>query len=163
MMATRLRAGIQFKGVESIMNPSTIRPTPVHLWIVGILALLWNLMGAFDFTATQLNFEFYLEGFSDEQLLYFSSFPLWIVIAWGLAVWTAVFGSIALLMRSRHAVALFWVSLLAMAMTSFYNFVLSEGLEMMGTGGAIFSAIIALIAILLVVYSHAMRRRGVLR
>lgn len=145
------------------MNTSNILPTPVHLWIVGILALLWNLVGAFDFTATQLNLEFYLEGFSDEQLLYFFSFPLWIVIAWGLAVWMAVFGSVALLMRSRDAVGLFWVSLIAMAVTSFYNFVLSEGLEIMGTGGAIFSAIIALIAILLVVYSHAMRRRGVLQ
>ena len=30
------------------------RRTPVHLWIVGILALLWNLMGAFDYLATQL-------------------------------------------------------------------------------------------------------------
>ena len=25
---------------------------PVHLWIVGILAVLWNAVGAFDYFAT---------------------------------------------------------------------------------------------------------------
>ena len=35
-----------------------VRPkTPKHLWIVGILALLWNFMGAFDYLATQLKLE----------------------------------------------------------------------------------------------------------
>jgi hypothetical protein len=145
------------------MSTSSFRATPLHLWVVGVLALLWNLVGAFDFVATQLNLEFYLEGFTEEQLQYFFGFPLWIVICWGLAVWTGVFGSIALLLLSRHAVPLFWISLITMALTAFYNFALSEGLEMMGVAGAIFSAVIALIAIGLLVYSRAMRRRGVLR
>ena len=46
----------------------TRRRTPVHLWIVGVLALLWNLMGAFDYLATQLELEFYMSGFTEEQL-----------------------------------------------------------------------------------------------
>lgn len=145
------------------MSSSRFRAAPRHLWIIGSLALLWNLVGAFDFVATQLNLEFYLEGFTEEQLQYFFGFPLWVVLCWGLAVWTAVFGSAALLLRSRHAVALFWVSLITMAVTSFYNFVLSEGLEMMGMGGALFSAVIALIAIALLIFSRAMRQRGVLQ
>lgn len=37
---------------------------PVHLWIVGGLALLWNAVGAFDYLATQLQFEPYMSGFS---------------------------------------------------------------------------------------------------
>ncbi|MCP4895894.1 MAG: hypothetical protein GY906_02880, partial [bacterium] len=36
------------------------RGTPIHLWIVGVLALLWNAMGAFDYLATQLKLEFYM-------------------------------------------------------------------------------------------------------
>ena len=35
------------------MNDNTSK-TPVHLWIVGILALLWNAVDAFDFLATQI-------------------------------------------------------------------------------------------------------------
>ena len=26
---------------------------PKHLWIIGIVALLWNLMGAYDYVMTQ--------------------------------------------------------------------------------------------------------------
>ena len=34
------------------MNQSTTK-TPVHLWIVGFLAVLWNSGGAYDYVATQ--------------------------------------------------------------------------------------------------------------
>ena len=55
------------------------RRTPVHLWIVGVLALLWNLMGAFDYLATQLQLESYMSQFTEEQLAYFYGFPSWAV------------------------------------------------------------------------------------
>ena len=32
------------------MNQAT--KAPVHLWIVGILAVLWNAIGCFDYYAT---------------------------------------------------------------------------------------------------------------
>ncbi|MBZ0113875.1 MAG: hypothetical protein K8J08_15540, partial [Thermoanaerobaculia bacterium] len=62
------------------------RKTPVHLWIVGVLALLWNAVGAFDFTATQVQLESYMEQFSEAQLEYFYGFPWWVTIAWAVAV-----------------------------------------------------------------------------
>ena len=40
---------------------SGARPrTPVHLWIIGVLALLWNMMGAFDYLATKLQLDFWV-------------------------------------------------------------------------------------------------------
>ena len=41
--------------------------TPWHLWVVGIVALLWNAIGALDFTATQMRFEFYMSQFTETQ------------------------------------------------------------------------------------------------
>ena len=35
-------------------------------WTIGVLALLWNAMGALDFTMTQTNNAAYLSGFSPE-------------------------------------------------------------------------------------------------
>jgi hypothetical protein len=49
-----------------------------------------------------------------------------------------------------------------MVVTSFHNFVLSNGLEVMGTGGAIFSLVIFFGALGLWYYARAMARRGVL-
>jgi hypothetical protein len=37
-------------------NMATAAPTktPWHLWVVGILSLLWNAFGGYDYTMTQL-------------------------------------------------------------------------------------------------------------
>jgi len=137
-------------------------PTPLHLWVVGALSLLWNAFGAFDYLATHLRLEFYMSNFSQQQLDYFYSFPAWMSVFWALGVWGAVFGSIALLARSRWAVGLFAVSLLGMVVSTVYSLFLSDGLEVMGQEAAIFSAVIFIVAVLLLVYARRMRARGVL-
>jgi hypothetical protein len=136
---------------------------PRHLWIVGALSLLWNAVGAFDYLATQLRLEFYMSQFTPEQLAYFYGFPAWAVGAWAIAVWGSLLGSVSLLARKNWAVALFGVAIAGMAITSIYNFVLTDGLSMIGTGGMIFTAVIWLIALCLFFYARAMARRGVLR
>ncbi len=137
-------------------------PTPWHLWAIGVLTLLWNLMGAFSFVATQIQLDGYMDAFSPEQLDHFTSFPSWATITWAIAIGFAVFGSLALLLRSRLAYPLFLVGLLAMMATSVYNFILTDGANIMGTANVIFSAVIALVSLLLVFYSRAMVKRRVL-
>jgi hypothetical protein len=51
-----------------------------------------------------------------------------------------------------------------MVLTSIHNFVLSNGLEVIGGVGAlIFSAVIFVIGVLLLVYARSMCKRGALR
>lgn len=137
--------------------------TPVHLWIVGVLALLWNAVGAFDYAATQFRFEAYMGQFTPEQLDYFYGIPAWAVAAWAVAVWFAVFGSLALLLRRRAAYTLFLVSLAAMVTSTVHSFVLSEGAAIMGSEGVVFSGLIVVIGVLLPWYSKIMADRDVLR
>jgi hypothetical protein len=144
-------------------SPPTVPKTPLHLWIVAVLALLWNAVGAFDYVATQLRLEGHMSQFSQEQLDYFYAFPAWAVAAWATAVWFAVFGSLALLLRRRLAYPLFTISLAAMIISTVHSFALSNGAEMMGSGGVVFSGVITVISILLVWYSKSMATRGVLR
>ena len=138
------------------------RRTPVHLWIVGVLALLWNLMGAFDYLATQLQLESYMSQFTEEQLAYFYGFPAWAVSGWAFAVWGAVVGSVGLLLRRKWSVWAFAVALVGMAVSSIYTFGVSNGAEMMGSGGVIFSVVIWVISIFLLVYAWSQAKRGVL-
>jgi hypothetical protein len=137
-------------------------PTPVHLWIVGGLAVLWNLVGAYDYVMTQTRNEDYMAQFSEAQLQYFYGFPAWLEFFWALAVWGSVAGSILLLMRRRWAVPVFLVSFVSMVITAVYNFVLSEGMEIMGTEGLVFSLVIFVVALGLWLYARAMAARGVL-
>ena len=57
-------------------TPAT-RRRPIHLWIVGIVSLLWNLMGFVDFTATNLGIEGYVKQMTPEQAAYVAAIPLW--------------------------------------------------------------------------------------
>lgn len=136
---------------------------PKHLWIVGGLALLWNAVGAFDYLATQLRWQFYMSQFSPEQLEYFYGFPAWTVSAWALAVWGGVAGSAGLLLRRRWSVWIFGLSLVGMAATTVYSYGMSEGAEMMGTGGVVFTGVIAVVAAFLFLYARRLAAAGVLR
>lgn len=137
--------------------------TPWHLWAVGVVSLLWNAMGAFDYVMTKTNNADYLAAFTAEQIAYFNSFPFMANVGWGLGVWGSVIGSILLLLRLRYARQAFVFSLVGLVITATYNFVLSNGMEMMGAGGLAFTLVIAVVAVALLVYSNAMAQKGVLR
>ena len=136
---------------------------PKHLWIVGVLSLLWNSVGAFDYLASQLRLEFYMSQFTPEQLDYFYSFPSWAVAAWACGVWGSFAGSIGLLFARGWAVWAFGISLAGLAVTTIYNFGMSDGMEMMGATGAAFTVVLWVIAIALFAYSLRQKGRGILR
>jgi len=138
--------------------------TPKHLWVIGVVTLLWNAMGAFDYLMTQTRNASYMANFTPEQLEYFYGFPTWVEGTWAIAVWGGVLGSVLLLLRRRLALPVFAVSFVAMVATTIHNYVLSDGLEMMGGPGQLaFAAVIFLVALALVFYARAMAARGVLR
>ena len=144
-------------------TPST--KTPWHLWVVGIISLLWNAVGALDFTMTQLKNEAYLKALTPEQLAFIQGFPFWAVFVWGLGTWGGLLGSLLLLFRRCFAVQLFGASLVGIVFTNVYSYLLSDWLKVMhgGIGAVIFSAVIFVIGVLLLLYARAMRQRGVLR
>jgi len=143
------------------MNETTTR-TPIHLWIVGILSVLWNAGGAFDYIATQYRIESYMSKFTPEQLEYFYGFPVWMDAAWAIAIWASVLGSLSLLLRKAWAEWLFGLSILGLGTSTVYNFVLSDGMAVMGDGAAVFTAVIWFIALFLFFYAKAMAARKVL-
>lgn len=143
------------------MNQTATKP-PVHLWIVGILAVLWNAIGCFDYFATQSKLESYMSQFTPEQLAYFYGFPVWVDAAWAIAVWGSLLASIALLLRKAWAVWLFGLAILGMAVTAVYSFLLSDGMALMGSGAVYFTGVIWIIALFLFFYAQAMAKRQVL-
>ena len=137
--------------------------TPWHLWVVGIVSLLWNAFGAFDYLMTRTGAEWYVANLTPEQVAHLNAYPLWVDIAWPLGVWGALLGSIGLLLRKGWAVWMFGISLIGLLFSTIYNFVLTDGAAAMGgTLIVIMNIVIWAIAILLLVYANAMRNRGVL-
>ena len=149
----------------SVETENTAARTPWHLWVIGGVSLLWNAVGAFDYLMTQSRAEWYMAEFTPEQLEYFYAFPAWADAGWAFGVWGAFLGSVALLLRRSWAVWLFGLSILGLIVTSVYNFVLTNGAELMGGGIGvwIFSGLIWLITIALFFYARRMAAKGVLR
>ena len=147
----------------SEVQETTANKTPWHLWVIGVSALLWNSMGAFDYVMTQTRNEGYMSGFTPDQLEYFYRFPAWLVADWAIAVWGGVLGALLLLLRKRLAVPVFCVSLIAVAISTIYTYGISNGMEVVGdTISLVFSAVIFLVALALYFYARKMAGSGVL-
>lgn len=138
------------------------RRTPWHLWLVGVLGVLWNGVGVVDNAMTLTRNEAYLGRLGAEQLAALFGLPLWLVAVWTLAVWAGVAGAVLLLLRQRSAVPVLLVSLLAMAVTGLHNALSAEGLYATAGTGPVFVGAIFLVALGLWAYAWLMRERGVL-
>ncbi len=133
--------------------------TPWHLWVVGVLGVLWNLIGVVDFSATVTKFEPYMSNFPQEALDYYYSMPVWSFVVWGIAVWAALIGCVLILMRKSMAVAFLGASLGA-ALISFGHGMINPAPE--GLGNPIMMIAILGLAVGFLVYALWLSRRNVL-
>ena len=145
------------------MSDAQAPKTPVHLWIIGILALLWDAMGAVDYVMTETRNEAYMAQFTEAQLEFFYNFPAWLVAFWAIAVWGGLLGAILLLLRRKLALPVFIVSLISMVIVTIHNYGFAGAADIVGAGGLFFSVLIFVVAVFLVLYARAMAQRGVLR
>jgi hypothetical protein len=146
------------------MQHALTRRTPAHLWIVGILALLWNGFGCFDYLMTNLRNPAYLSNMPAEQLAYADSLPAWMTGSWALGVWGGLLGSLLLLLRSRHAVLAFGVSAIAAIVGVGYQRFMTQMPASMTEGPMAFIPwLVVIIAALLFWYAMSLSRRGILR
>ena len=139
--------------------------TPWHLWLVGIVSLLWNAIGAYDYTMTNLRDQAYLDsmGYPAEGIAYLDAFPIWAHSGWALGVWGAIIGSVLLLLRNRFAVLAFGLSLVGLALTSLYEAMADIPPELAAVQPAWFPIVLWSIAVFLLIYAISMRQKGVLR
>ena len=149
------------------MQQAVAARTPAHVWIVGILSLLWSCIGCTDYLISRLRLTDLLKKMdptTDPQamLSYIDGFPLWASLGWGLGVWLGLAGSVLLLMRSRHAVWAFGISLLGAVLGLGYQLANPmPGAEGFGAKG--FPLVIIAIALALFLYARRQAAKGVLR
>lgn len=143
----------------------TMRNTPWHLWVVGIVAVLFNAIGAFDHTMVMLQGAAYMKsaGMGDAQIAHFQSLPMWMMAAWAVGVWGAMIGSVLILLRSGFAVWFFAASLAAFVLNLVYTYALSDGGKIMGQAMMITNVVILVLLLFFLLYARAMAQRGVLR
>ena len=79
------------------MQQTVSARTPAHLWIVGILSLLWNCFGAYDYTMTKTRGAAYIATTmpgvdANAALAWINSMPIYAQVGWALGVWLGLLG-----------------------------------------------------------------------
>lgn len=148
------------------MNDPVKAVTPRHLWAVGVISLLWNGFGGYDFVMSMTQGEAYwrASGMNDAMIAYYNAMPDWMYIPWVFGVWGAVAGSILLLLRNRFAVHAFALSLIGAVIGLLYGLVIDKAPPPPPEMAAMMYMpyAIVFIAAVLAWYAWTMRKKGVL-
>lgn len=103
-------------------------------WIVGIIALLWNLMGINQYIQQAYMTNSFKAMFTEEQLELIKNAPAWSTAAFALAVFGGFIASILLLLRKKSAKTVFIISLIAVLVQMYYNFFVIDSIAIYGPG-----------------------------
>ncbi len=137
---------------------------PVWCWVAVGLLLLWEAAGVFAFYAHVSIDAAALAAMTDYDRKAYLALPSWFNWVFALAVWPALLGSIAMLLRSRFARPLFLVSLGGVIVQFGWVF---GGTDLIAVKGALatvpFPFVIFLLAVVQVWLAGIAIKRGWLR
>ncbi len=133
---------------------------PPHLWVVGVLALLWYASGAVTIFMAQAGT---LPDIEPDEAAYYAAQPFWFVAATDIALISAIGGSILLLLRNAKAARLFGLSLAAIVLTHAYDIAMGTSRSFANQGAMIVNLVIQALAVLMLLYALSMKKKGVLR
>jgi hypothetical protein len=146
------------------MATSAARRAPAHLWIIGLLALLWNAFGCFDYVMTKTQNQGYLAKMPADAIAYANALPAFATFFWAIGVWGGLAGAILLLMRSRHAVLAFGLSLVgAVVGLGYQMFMTDMPASMKGGAMGMMPWVIIAVAAFQLWYSRSAENKGLLR
>ncbi|ACG77677.1 conserved hypothetical protein [Phenylobacterium zucineum HLK1] len=139
--------------------------TPWHLWVVGIVALLWNGFAGYDYVMTNLQGEAYMRqmGMTEPQIAHFNAMPTWMMAVWAIGVWGGVLGALLLLLRRKWALHAFVASLAAFIVSLVYTYGMTNGAEVMGQTVMIMQGVILVSCLFFAWYAWRVTKQGLLR
>ena len=137
--------------------------SPRFFVTIGILLLLWNLMGVAAFVMQYTADLTVLARTDPTKAQAFAAMPGWVWGAYGVAVGAGTLGAMLLLMKKAVAATLFLVSLIAVIVQFGYTFLGTDLLAIKGATSAAFPALIIIVAIVQLLYARSLVARGVLR
>jgi len=134
---------------------------PSWFVVVAVLLVLWGLAGC---ASLYLHIVYGADmdpKATDWDRAFFAALPAWLNIVYAVAVGAGLLGSIALLMRSKRAVSLYVLSLIAVVVQFGYVFAATDLIAHKGAAATVpFPAFIALVAVFQIWFAKRAERRG---
>jgi|TARA_B100001057_G_C22770326_1_gene919297 hypothetical protein len=134
-------------------TPNWFKPA---LWA----ALIWNLLGVFAFIMHLMMTPEMISKLPLDQQAAYSNVPLWSTIAFAVAVFGGTLGCILLLVKNAFATPTFALSLVAIFIQQFYNFIVINSIKMLGISAVFMPILVIVIAFLLLYLSIKSKQQG---
>lgn len=143
------------------MNVVIRHKAPAWFWAIAIVLTLWGAMGVYSFYADVMMSADQVAKLPEYDRNFRINTPTWQYWIYGVAVWTGLGGSLALLLRSRFAHLLYVISLVAVVVLFGYVFIATDLIAQKGPAEAmIFPIIVAVIAAFQIWFARMAIRRG---
>ncbi|MBT8255082.1 MAG: hypothetical protein KJO23_00950 [Bacteroidia bacterium] len=139
---------------------TTTNKPNIWFWIIAVIALLWNLMGVFQFYASTMMKDSLAENYGETEMEIFNALPSWYFIVFGVAVIAGALASILMLARKKFAVPVFGISLIAVLIQMGYWLFATNIMDELGAQAAIMPMVVIVGAIFLYFYSKGASQKG---
>lgn len=127
-------------------------------FFVGLLALAFYALGAFDLWATLTNWPPYIKAMDANLIAWTQSYPLWLKALLIVSVGCGVVGALLLLLRSRYSALLLSLAFLLMIGGVAYDFSYADGMRYYGAEGIVGWGVLAVLSFLFVLAGFGSRR-----
>ena len=141
---------------------TSVKP-PTWFWVVSVIALLWNLVGVFNYLNQAFNQQAILETLNQAQREAFEGIPAWATAAFAIAVFSGTIASIGLLVRKKWAKPLCIISLIAAVAQFIHWLFISNAVEAFGPSTYAMPVIIIVIGLYLISFSKKGIQKGWLK
>jgi len=141
---------------------TTAKKPTTWFWILGVLLVIWNAMGATAYLAQKMMTPEQMAMMPEDQRVFLEMTPPWVTAAFALAVWGGLTATILMLLRKAFAYLMFIGSLFGILVQMFYNFVIAGAYEIYGPQGLLMPITVLLIATYSIYFTAKSKAQGVL-
>jgi CHASE2 domain-containing sensor protein len=136
------------------MTMNYLRKPSNLFWVISSIALVWNLMGVFNYLDQAFMTDKILETLPKEQQILYQDVPAWVTAAFAIAVFSGTLGSLLLLLKKKIATTFFIISFLGIVGQMSYGLLIDQNSDSYGPMGIALPIIIIAFGGYLIWYSR---------
>ena len=136
------------------MTMNYLRKPSNLFWVISSIALVWNLMGVFNYLDQAFMTDKILETLPKEQQILYQDISAWVTAAFAIAVFSGTLGSLLLLLKKKIATTFFIISFLGIVGQMSYGLLIDQNSDSYGPMGIALPIIIIAFGGYLIWYSR---------
>jgi hypothetical protein len=138
----------------------TQEKAPTWFMVVAIIALIWNAMGVMAYLAQVYMTPEAIALLPEAEQALYANIPAWYTAAFATAVFAGALGCLLLVVKKKLAGPVLILSLVAVLAQMYYNFFVSDSMDVYGPGAAVMPLMVLIISFLLVGLASKAKNSG---